>query len=103
MKILAIEKEYPGIPAEAFKPFLMEEAQKVWEFYKKGIIREIYFRGDRSSAVLVLECKDSAYAGEILNSLPLAANNLIKFEIIPLIPYPGFERLFEKTSPQPPS
>lgn len=43
MKILAIEKEIEGITADNFKPHLEAEALKVWDLYKKGIIREIYF------------------------------------------------------------
>ncbi len=96
MKILAIEKEIEGITAEDFKPFLEAEALKVWDLYKKGIIREIYFRGNETSAVLILECENFEKAKEILSSLPLVEKGLIAFEIIPLVPYPGFERLFKK-------
>ncbi len=96
MKILAIEKEIEGITAEDFKPHLKPEALKVWDLYKKGIIREIYFRADETSAVLILECENSEKANEILLSLPLVEKGLITFKIIPLVPYPGFERLFKK-------
>lgn len=96
MKILAIEKEIEGITAEDFKPFLEAEALKVWDYYKRGTIREIYFRGDETSAVLILECENLETAKEILSSLPLVEKGLIAFEIIPLVPYPGFERLFKK-------
>jgi len=69
---------------------------KVWEYYQKGIIREIYFRKDESLAVLILECKNIMDARELLEKLPLAKEGFIDFEIIPLIPYPGFARLFKK-------
>ena len=59
-----------------------------------GLIREIYFRRDQSSAVLMLGCTDAVEAGGILGELPLAEARLIGFEIIPLGPYPGFARLF---------
>ena len=94
MKILAIEKEVSGIREEDYKPFLKPEASKAWELYQKGIIRELYFTQTDNSAVLILECKDVNEANEYLNTLPLVKEGLIKFEVLPLIPYPGFARLF---------
>jgi len=96
MKILAIEKEIPNISPEQFAPHHKAEALRIWELYKSGQLREIYFRQDRSEAVLILECADKETAHQILNSLPLVQAGLIEFEVIPLDPYPGFERLFEK-------
>ena len=95
MKILAIEKEVEGTTAEDFKPYLHAEALLVWDYYKKGAIREIYFRGDKTSTVMILECENVEKAKEVLSTLPLVMENLIAFEIIPLVPYPGFERLFK--------
>ena len=94
MKILAIEKEVPGISPDAFRPHLEAEARKVWELYQDSVIREIYFRQDRSEAVLILECKNVEEAAQHLDALPLVKEGLIAFDVIPLIPYPGFSRLF---------
>ena len=94
MKILAIEKETPGVTVEAFNPHLKAEARRVWELYQAGAFRELYFRQDRPEAVLVLECRDIEEANEMLNTLPLVQAGLITFDLIPLIPYPGFARLF---------
>ena len=94
MKILAIEREVPGLSGEAFAPHLQAEAARVWELYQAGVIRELYFRQDQHSAVLVLECAHAKEASEILNTLPLVKEKLITFDILPLIPYPGFSRLF---------
>jgi muconolactone delta-isomerase len=94
MKILAIEKEVPDLTTEDFKPHLKAEAVKVWELYQAGVFRELYFRQDRSEAVLILECADVEDANEVLNTLPLVKEGLITFDIIPLGPYPGFSRLF---------
>jgi hypothetical protein len=94
MKILALEKDIPGVIADQFPPHLQAEARRVWELYKAGIIREMYFRQEKTDAVLMLECADAAEAREVLNTLPLVREKLIDFEIIPLVPYPGLERLF---------
>ena len=96
MKILAIEKEIPNVDSEMYIPHLKPEASKVWELYQAGVIREVYFREDRSDAVLILECADTDEAQILLRSLPLVKEGLITFELIPLKPYSGFSRLFDK-------
>jgi hypothetical protein len=95
MKILAIEHDPPGVTDEQFTPELLQaEAQRAWVLHQSGVIRELYFRADRSEAVLVLECADMDEARSILDTLPLVRENLIGFELIPLVAYPGFARLF---------
>ena len=98
MKILALEQDIPGVKDEQFYPHLKDEAAKVWELYQGGVLREIYFRQDRTNAVLVLECADVEEAQQVLATLPLMREGLIDFEVIPLIPYPGFSRLFITSS-----
>jgi hypothetical protein len=96
MKILALEHELPTATAEGFQKYAKDEARKVWELVQAGVVRETYFRADRSEAVLVLECQTVEEAREALSTLPFVQNKLITFELIPLKAYPGFERLFEK-------
>ena len=94
MRILALEIETAKASAADFQPHLVEEAKKVWQLYQGNVIREAYFRADRNAAVLVLECADVSEAEQALSQLPLVSAGLIEFELIPLIPYPGFSRLF---------
>jgi len=94
MKIIAIEKELPGASSKGFEKFSKDESLKAYELYKKGIIRELYFREDKNEAILILECKDIIEAKKYLRNLPFVKEKLIDFELIPLKPYPGFERLF---------
>jgi hypothetical protein len=94
MKILALEKQVAGVTAGAFNPYLKEEATRVWELYQAGVFRELYFRQDETSAVLILECANIEEAKGFLNTLPLVREGLITFDIIPLTPYPGLARLF---------
>ena len=95
MKILAMEKEIEGTQPEQFAPHLKAEAAQVWNLVQDGLIRETYFRADRTEAVLMLECADPSEAQRVLQSLPLVKKGLICFEVIPLKPYTGFARLFE--------
>ncbi len=94
MKILALEQDVAGT-AGALRPDALEqEARRVWELTQSGVVREAYFRGDRSAAVLMLECASVDEARTILATLPLVSLGVIQFELIPLTPYPGFARLF---------
>jgi len=45
-------------------------------------------------AVLVLEAAGPEEARQALETLPLVQAGLIEFQILPLIPYDGFARLF---------
>ena len=95
MRILAIERPVPGVSEGQFTAELaIAESRRVWELHQAGTIRDLYFRADESSAVLVLECEDVAAAGSVLASLPLVAAGFIEFEVLPLKAYPGFGRLF---------
>ncbi|HTY60498.1 MAG TPA: superoxide dismutase [Bacteroidota bacterium] len=95
MKILAIESEARETTDAQCAPFLRQEALRVWDLYKTGVIRELYFHRDRHEAVLIMECQDPPEASRVLKSLPLVENGLISFDVIPLVPYNGFERLFD--------
>jgi hypothetical protein len=96
MKILALEKEIPGISENRFtRALLKAEAKRAWDLQQSGIIRELYFRQDRQEAVLILECIDTNVAHSILATLPLVKEGLIAFDLIPLTAYTGFSRLFE--------
>ncbi len=94
MKILAIERDVPGVSDQAYGPHLANEAARAWELYQAGVIRELHFVKEESRAVLVLECADKAEARAHLRTLPLVARGLIDFDILPLSAYPGFARLF---------
>ncbi len=95
MKILALEREAPGLSGSDFQPYLKAEATRAWELYQSGVFRELYFHASEHTAVLVLECADLAAADQALSTLPLVQAGLISFELIPLVAYDGFARLFE--------
>lgn len=97
MKILAIEIENAAVTRESFTPALLEaEAERIWELTQDSIVREVYFRLDQHTAVLILECPDVESAQAVLNALPLVKAGLITFEVLPLGPYSAFARLFAR-------
>lgn len=93
MKILAIEKERPGLHPVNFEPHLEDEASNVWKLYLEGFIREIYFN-EVNNAVLVLEAESKEDAKKKLDEFPLVREGLISFQLCELNPYSGFSRLF---------
>jgi len=101
MKILAIEKETPDAALKEYQPHLRNEAARVYQLYRAGVIRETYFHQQHHTAVLVLECADAAAAQLVLDSFPLVRAGLITFEVLPLVPYTGFTRLFEQADEAP--
>lgn len=99
MKILAIEKEVPGVDWNVVsKELLAQEALDVYKIYRSGHLREHYFN-EAKCAVLVLECDSKAQAQILLGQLPLVANNLITFEITELRPYTGYDRIIHNMEP----
>jgi len=96
MKPLALERPGPR-PRSGPLPvtLLAEEARAAWRLRQADVLREAYFRADRREAVLVLECADADAARAALSSLPLVQAGIIEFEIVPLVPYDGFSRLFD--------
>ena len=93
MKILALEKEIEGTTWDGTENLLREEAQHVFQLYLSDTLREIYFTEDKN-AVLMMEVKDRETAKILLDALPLVKSGKIRFEIMELKPYTGYERIF---------
>jgi hypothetical protein len=95
MRIIALEKELSNARTIDFRKNAKAEAKVLWQLYLNGIVRECYFQKDENLAVLILEAKNKNAANKELNKLPFVSKKLIEFELIPLKPYPGFQRLFK--------
>jgi hypothetical protein len=95
VKILAIEKEVPGVDwSTVSRELLAQEALGVYRMYLSEQLREHYFN-EENCAILVLECDNKAQAQELLGKLPLVERNLIVFEIMELHPYNGYGRIIQ--------
>ncbi|MBK9727033.1 MAG: superoxide dismutase [Saprospiraceae bacterium] len=95
MKILAIEKEIEGVTWDNIEGLLEQEAKYVFQLYLSDNLREIYFT-ENKNAVLILETVDGKTAKELLDSLPLVKNKKIRFDMMELKPYTGYERIIIK-------
>src|ERR1035438_7537136 len=73
MKILALEKEVPGVNDGQFTDGILKaEARKAWEPYQAGVLRELYFTADTHEAVLMLECESADEGRRQLSELRAA-------------------------------
>jgi len=93
MKFLALERPVAGATEHTMRPLLRDEAARAWALHGAGVLREAYFTPDHD-AVLILECPDHRAATDAIASLPLVREGQIRFDVVELRPYTGFERLF---------
>jgi len=99
MKILVLPKAIEGVSREEMLQHAPEEIHAVWELYKQGICREFYSRVDEQGrVVLVLESASADAARDALATLPFVRLHLIDFDVIPLAPFAGLERMFHSMS-----
>ena len=87
MQFLVIARISEGTSLEKVLPYVKPEAEKVWEYYASNVVRSIYYIADMSGAVLMLEADNLSDAEEIVSQLPMAQNNVLNFEILPLKAY----------------
>ena len=92
MKILALEREIEGVTWDNSEELLKREAQHIFQLYLADSLREIYF-SEYKNAVLIMETADKETAEKLLNALPLVKSEKIRFEIMELKPYTGYERI----------
>ncbi len=94
MKMLVLPKPIEGVSREEMLPHAPAEIQAVWELYKQGIVREFYTRANEPGrVVLVFESASEEAVRDAIATLPFAQLHLIDFDVIPLAPFFGLERL----------
>lgn len=94
MRLLALEYELKALDPATAAEVLRAEAMALWALQQEGLVREAHFRADRKEAVLVLEAGSLAEAETRLAAMPLVCEGYIRFEVIALVPYDGYARLF---------
>ncbi|HEY9771729.1 MAG TPA: hypothetical protein V6C71_25075 [Coleofasciculaceae cyanobacterium] len=94
MQFLVIARVAEDTSPNKVFPYVKPEAEKVWKYYAANVVRSIHYIADMSGAVLILEAENLSTAEEIVAELPMAKNDILDFEILPLTPYTGLEALF---------
>ena len=91
---LVITHDKPNVNWKEQEQLLKQEAKVLWDLQKNGIIRNIWFTKNSREAILILESEDLIRTKEIIDSFPLVKDCLITYDIVELVAYDGYERLF---------
>ena len=94
MKFLCLDIPQPGATMDQYQPHMRDEAMHVWQMYKDGVVRDIYFRQDRPGVAIIAEADSADAAKQALRAFPLSKAGLIDWEVIPLGPFLNWEMLF---------
>ena len=79
-------KAKAGVTREQVMAIMPAEIRATVQLYLDGKIREWYSREDGRGAIFLLNARDVAEAESIMESLPLAKENLLDHEYIPVGP-----------------
>jgi len=91
---LVITHDKPNVNWKEQEQLLKQEAKVFWDLQKKGIIRSIWFTKNTREAILIIETENTKRTKEIIDTFPLVKECLITYDIVELIAYDGYERLF---------
>ena len=84
--VFALLKAKPGVTRDRVMAIMPAEIRATVQLYLDGKIREWYAREDGKGGVFLLNARDVAEAQSIMESLPLAKENMLDHEYIPVGP-----------------
>ena len=84
--VFALLKAKPGVTRERIMAIMPAEIRATVQLYLEGKIREWYAREDGRGAIFLLNARDVAEASSIMESLPLANEDMLDHEYIPVGP-----------------
>ena len=96
--VFALLKAKPGVTRERVMAVMPAEIQATVQLYIDGKIREWYSREDGAGGVFLLNTLDVAEAKSIMESLPLAKENMLDHEYIPVGPLTPLRLLMRNES-----
>jgi hypothetical protein len=99
--IFALLTAKPGVTRERVMAIMPAEIRATVQLYLEGKIREWYARDDGRGAIFLLNARDVAEASSIMESLPLAKENILDHEYIPVGPLMPLRLLLASHSAKP--
>jgi hypothetical protein len=84
--VFALLTAKPGVTRERVMAIMPAEIRATVQLYLDGKVREWYSREDGKGGVFLLNAGDVAEAKSIMESLPLAKENMLDHEYIPVGP-----------------
>lgn len=96
--VLVILTAKPGVTREQVMVVMPAEIRATTQLYLDGKIREWYSRSDGRGVVFLLDTKDVTEAHTIMDALPLAKENVMDHEYIPVGPLMPLRLLMANTA-----
>jgi hypothetical protein len=90
-----------GVTREQVMAVMPSEIRRTVQLYLAGKIRDWYSRADGRGAIFLLDCRDITEAEEIMEDLPLARQNLMDHEYVPVGPLVPLRLLIANPEPSP--
>ena len=93
MQFLSVSRRrIEQFPPEAFTgPLAVQEGQTIKALYAKGLLRQVWKRGDVPGAAILWEASGEAEVRTAMESLPMFQAGMLEvLLVVPLEPYPGF-------------
>src|SRR5205807_9384450 len=97
--IFALLKAKPGVTRERVMAIMPAEIRATVQLYLDGKIREWYSREDGRGGVFLLSTRDVEEARSIMEALPLAKENMVDHEYIPVGPLMPLRLLLGASQP----
>jgi len=98
--VFALLRAKPGVTREQVMAVMPAEIRATVQLYIDGKIREWYSREDGKGGVFLLNTRDVIEAKSIMESLPLAKENMLDHEYIPVGPLMPLRLLTLNDSPK---
>ena len=84
--VLVVETPRQGVTPQQIMALIPDEIQATVKLYLDGKIREWYSRGDGKGVIFLLDVKTEDEARALMETLPLAKEQLMNHEYIPVGP-----------------
>src|SRR5215471_6431374 len=84
--VLVIESAKQGVTAQQIMAVIPEEIRATVKLYLDGKIREWYSRGDGKGVIFLVDASNEDEARVLMETLPLAKEELIDHQYIPVGP-----------------
>jgi hypothetical protein len=84
--VLVIETPKPGVTPQQIMAVIPEEIRATVKLYLDGKIREWYSRGDGKGVIFLVDAKTEDEARTLMETLPLAKEQLMDHQYIPVGP-----------------
>ena len=98
--VLVIQTPRQGVTPQQIMAVIPEEVRATVKLYLDGKIREWYSRGDGKGVIFLVDAKTEDEARAIMETLPLAKEQLMDHEYIPVGPLMPLTALMGPGAPQ---